>query len=302
MYLKVLITNDDGVNSPGLWAAAQAMAQAMMEPGEIFVVAPDRDQSGVGASLTLRSPLRVREILPAVGGGGASVRAFSVEGTPGDATVLALESLVGPVDLVVSGINNGSNLGEDVLISGTVGAALQGYVRGYPSVAVSVGAVTDTPYDVAAAFLGVLSRELANGLSLPVSLMNVNVPNRPAGEIAGIRVTKLGRRSYTESVTLLEHGVGDPAGARQAALLLAFSRQEVLPGAPRKHRRVGPGEQLHLYNPHPHGADRRRVNPGNGGSVRGLLAPGAGPWELVVRGPVAGHLTFVDLADRLRWK
>ena len=205
MYLKVLITNDDGVNSPGLWAAAQAMAQAMMEPGEIFVVAPDRDQSGVGTSLTLRSPLRVREILPAVGGGGASVRAFSVEGTPGDATVLALESLVGPVDLVVSGINNGSNLGEDVLISGTVGAALQGYVRGYPSVAVSVGAVTDTPYDVAAAFLGVLSRELANGLSLPVSLMNVNVPNRPAGEIAGIRVTKLGRRSYTESVTLLEH-------------------------------------------------------------------------------------------------
>ena len=108
---------------------------------------------------------------------------------------------MGPVDLLVSGINQGSNLGEDILASGTVGAALQGYVRGYPSIAISVAAVKDTRFDVAAAFLKVLSSSLSDGVPLPRSLINVNIPNEPPDRITGVQVTRLGRRSYGESVT-----------------------------------------------------------------------------------------------------
>ena len=128
------------------------------------------------------------------------IDAYSIEGTPADAAVLALEQLAGPVDLVVSGINQGSNLGEDVLISGTVGSCSPGYVRGCPSIAISVGALRDTRYDVAAAFLDVVVEGLKNGASLPPTLVNVNLPNEPVENLKGVRVTRLGRRSYGESV------------------------------------------------------------------------------------------------------
>ena len=195
--LKILITNDDGIHSPGLWAAAEALRGA----GEIFVVAPDRDQSGVGASLTLQVPIRADEFSPPPPMVADGIKSYSVQGTPGDSCVLALEHLVGPVDLVVSGINQGSNLGEDILISGTVGAALQAYVRDIPSIAISVAAVVDTRYDVAAAFLKMLGGRLVEGCRLPTSLINVNVPNLPPERIAGVQITRLGRRSYGESVT-----------------------------------------------------------------------------------------------------
>ena len=194
--MKILLTNDDGIHSPGLWAAAEALSGA----GDVYVVAPDRNQSGVGASLTLHVPVRASEVPPAVAGATNGIKAYSVEGTPGDACVLAFEKLVGQVDLVVSGINQGSNLGEDLLVSGTVGAAFHGYMRGCTSVAISVAAVRDTRYDVASSFLRHLSLELANGVSLPPSLLNVNIPNEPADKIQGVRVTRLGRRSYAESV------------------------------------------------------------------------------------------------------
>ena len=195
--LKILVTNDDGIHSRGLWAAVEALGAA----GEITVVAPDREQSGVGASLTLHAPIRANAISPGVHGGKEGIRAYSVEGTPGDSCALALEHLVGPVDLVVSGINQGSNLGEDVLISGTVGAAFQGYIRGFPSLAISVAAVSDTRFDVAVGFLRILASSLAAGTTLPLSLINVNIPNEPVAEIQGVMVTRLGRRSYGESVT-----------------------------------------------------------------------------------------------------
>jgi 5'-nucleotidase len=200
--LKILVTNDDGFHAPGLWAAVEALKDA----GQVFVVAPDRDQSGVGGSLSLRRPLRAHEMAPLVSGGQDKIVAYSVEGTPADSSVLALESLVGPVDLVVSGINQGSNLGEDVLISGTVGAAFQGYVRGYPAVAISVGAITDTRFEVASAFLHLLGIGLAQGSPLPATLMNVNIPNEPIEAIEGVQVTRLGRRSYSESVTSEQDG------------------------------------------------------------------------------------------------
>jgi 5'-nucleotidase len=193
--LKVLVTNDDGIDAPGLWAAAGAFAGA----AQVFVVAPDREQSGVGSSLTLHAPIRANRVRPA-GGDGDGIAAYSVQGTPADSCVLALEKLVGPVDLVVSGINSGSNVGQDVLISGTVGAALQGYFRDVPSLAVSVGAVTGTRFEVAADLLRHLAGRLAAGAAIPPSLINVNLPNEPADRIQGVRVTRLGGRSYTETV------------------------------------------------------------------------------------------------------
>ena len=195
--MKILVTNDDGIHSPGLWAAVEALATA----GQVFAVAPDREQSGVGASLTLHSPVRASRLSSTYLGGLPGVEVYAVEGTPGDSCVLALENLVGPVDLVVSGINRGSNLGEDVLISGTVGAALQGYIRGYPSIAISVAAVKDTRYDVATALLRLLGEKLAAGATLPSCLINVNVPNEPLERVRGVRITRMGTRSYIETVT-----------------------------------------------------------------------------------------------------
>ncbi len=236
-----------------MWAAAQALARV----GELFIVAPDREQSGVGAALTLHAPVKVQTIpvdgrlgraavvaadTADAGDGVAAlhpVTAFSVEGTPGDSCILGLERLAGPVDLVVSGINSGSNLGWDVLVSGTVGAAWQGYVRGYPTIAISVGSVQNPRFDGAAALLGRLAEKLTAlpaggaapppGSAFPSSgvvppagafpyggvvpaaareplLLNVNVPSLPPEQIAGVEITRPGGRSYGEAVR--EEGVG----------------------------------------------------------------------------------------------
>ena len=129
-----------------------------------------------------------------------SVTAYAVEGTPGDSCILALESLVGSVDLVVSGINPGSNLGWDVMVSGTVGAAVQGYVRGFPTVAISVGAVQNPNLEVAAQFLQHLGQRLRDNPPAAGCFLNINVPNLAVDQISGVQVTRLGGRSYGESV------------------------------------------------------------------------------------------------------
>ena len=218
--LKILLTNDDGIHAPGLWAAAQALARV----GELFIVAPDREQSGVGASLTLHAPVKVQSIAtdgrlgraavaaadtPDASAGAETlhpVSAFSVEGTPGDSCILGLEKLVGPVDLVVSGINSGSNLGWDLLVSGTVGAAWQGYVRGYPTIAISVGSVTNPRFDGAAALLRLIGSKLAQRPEKEPFLLNVNVPSLAPEQLTGLEVTRPGGRSYGESVR--EEGTG----------------------------------------------------------------------------------------------
>ena len=121
--MNILITNDDGINATGLWT----LAKALQSLGTVTVVAPDRDQSGIGAALTRQAVVKIHEIeSPPVEG----IRTVAVEGTPADCVVLAVESLVsGPIDLLVSGINQGSNLGMDVMVSGTFGGAMQGYFR-----------------------------------------------------------------------------------------------------------------------------------------------------------------------------
>ena len=157
--MKILLTNDDGVSAPGLWAAVRTLRLV----GEVCVVAPSQEQSGVGASLTLHSSVDVTQVDvdPEKAGDGEGVHpvtAYSVGGTPGDSCIVALESVVGAVDLVVSGINSGSNLGWDIMVSGTVGAAFQGYVRGYPTVAISVGSVRNPNFDLAAKLLQLIAR------------------------------------------------------------------------------------------------------------------------------------------------
>ena len=206
--MKILAINDDGIAAAGLWAAARALRRV----GEVVVAAPAREQSGVGASLTLHAAVTVTPwpLEAEWQGGGAAddggamlhpVTAYAVDGTPGDCCILALETLTSGVDLVVSGINSGSNAGWDVMVSGTVGGAVQGYVRGRNTIAVSVGSVTAPRYDAAGPLLAGLARRLARREGEPLFL-NLNVPNVPADRIAGIRATRLGGLSYRESVRL----------------------------------------------------------------------------------------------------
>lgn len=191
--LKILVTNDDGIYARGLWTLVAELKRV----GRVIVVAPDREQSAVGTSVTLHSPLRAQRIAPLVKG----VKAISVEGTPADCVILALGRLIrGGVDLVVSGINAGANLGNDVLISGTVGAAFQGYFRGLPSIALSVTAIEDVHFQAAARLGALLAQALQQGALPRDSFLNVNLPNLPLGEIQGIEVTCLGGRSYKERI------------------------------------------------------------------------------------------------------
>lgn len=189
--MKILVTNDDGFYARGLWLLAKELSKV----GDVVIVAPDREQSAVASSMTLHHPLRVRKVRSPLEG----VLSYSVEGTPSDCVILALGRLLTEkVDLVFSGINEGANLGDDVLLSGTVGAALQGYFKGIPSVAISVGAIKDVYFDVAARLAGILAQRMGD---IPREvLLNVNLPNLPIEKIQGIEVTKLGRRSFGDKV------------------------------------------------------------------------------------------------------
>lgn len=191
--MKILVSNDDGIHAAGLWA----LAKELREVGAVTIVAPDRDQSGVGTSVTLHHPLRLSVVNSLV----EEVTAYSVEGTPADSVILAIRlALKEAPDLVVAGINEGPNLGDDVFISGTVGAALQGYFYGIPSIAVSVGAFRDVNFDVAARIAMLLAEEVRDKKAPARLLLNVNVPNLPQEKIEGIEVTGLGRREYSDDV------------------------------------------------------------------------------------------------------
>ena len=185
MPAVILVTNDDGVHAPGL----AALASALDELGDVYVVAPDREQSAVGHALTLHRPLRVTTV---------GERRFSVNGTPSDCVNLAVLGLLPerPV-LVAAGINHGSNLGDDVTYSGTVSAAMEGTLLGVPSMAVSQSDPETGTLDGAQAVAKlVASRVLVEGLP-GKTLLNINVP---AGPLAGIRMTRLGHRVYQEKV------------------------------------------------------------------------------------------------------
>lgn len=169
----------------------------MCDLGEVAVVAPDRDQSGVGTARTLLQVLRVTEVETRIEG----VPASSVHGTPADCVILATESLFSePFDLLVSGINPGANLGLDVLDSGTVGGAFRGFYRNIPSIAVSVTSLTNVKYDLAARVTAELARAMFDHNLAQPMIFNVNVPNVAADEIEQVELTSLGPKAYLESV------------------------------------------------------------------------------------------------------
>ena len=191
--MRILVTNDDGINSEGLWS----LAEALKDVGDVTVVAPDRDQSGVGTAMTLTTVVHAQEMLARPDG----IRAFSVEGTPADCVILACEELLeGTIDLIVSGINRGSNVGMDVMVSGTVGAAFQGYFNGISSMAVSAAYTNGAKYDVAAQTARALVRSISdNSVNGPL-LLNVNVPSLTLGAIRSVELTTLGPTSYLANV------------------------------------------------------------------------------------------------------
>ena len=193
MQMRILLTNDDGIGAPGLWAVAAELAKV----GDVVVAAPGEERSGAGTSISLRKPIWVQEVTPQVDG----VKAFSVSGTPADSAILAMSCLFpGEFGLVVSGINRGSNLGHDVYVSGTVGAAMQGYLHNIPSLAVSMYAYVDIDYRTAAKTAGLIAQKVAEGaLNGPVFL-NVNSPNLGPDDIRGVDITRISRKNYCDRI------------------------------------------------------------------------------------------------------
>ncbi len=183
--MRVLLSNDDGVHAAGLAALAAAFAD-----DEVWIVAPDREQSASSHSISLHRPLRISEVGP---------RRFAVDGTPTDAVYLALNHLMKGQrpDVVVSGVNHGPNLGNDVLYSGTVAAAMEGALLGVHALAISLAAPPPHAFEHAAAFAAALARRVVANPPPAPALLNVNVP---AGAVKGYRFARLGRRTYGSDV------------------------------------------------------------------------------------------------------
>ncbi|RUM87616.1 MAG: 5'/3'-nucleotidase SurE [Thermodesulfatator sp.] len=184
--MKILLTNDDGIYAEGLCA----LYRALSPEHEVVIVAPEAERSAVGHAITLSDPLRVRVIRQ-----GREFWGYAVKGTPTDCVKLAFYELVGPVDLVVSGINRGANVGINVLYSGTVSAATEAAILGMPALAVSLAAYTQEDYCFAAYFTSTLVENLP--LSTPFCL-NVNIPHLPAHLIKGVKITRQGTRKLQE--------------------------------------------------------------------------------------------------------
>ena len=196
--MHILITNDDGYLAPGIKILTQELAQV----ADVSVVAPDRNRSGASNSLTLKRPLRVEQ---------SADRCFYVDGTPTDCVHLALSGLLeNPPDMVVSGINAGPNLGDDVLYSGTVAAAMEGRYLGLPAIAVSLAGKPASYFDSAAQITRRLVEKLSRSPLPDDTLLNVNVPDIPIGDIVAIQATRLGFRHKAESMVKQQDPYGRP--------------------------------------------------------------------------------------------
>ncbi|MBI1922403.1 MAG: 5'/3'-nucleotidase SurE [Geobacter sp.] len=183
--MRILVTNDDGIHAPGI----TALAEALRALGEVAVVAPDRERSAVGHALTLHHPLRVREIGPDI---------YSVDGTPTDCVNMGIHSLLAErPDIVVSGINRGANMGDDVTYSGTVSAAMEATLMGIPAFAVSLATLEEEGnYESAAHWAVKIASEIYKRRLPPDTFLNINVPNLPLESILPPLVTSQGRRNY----------------------------------------------------------------------------------------------------------
>jgi 5'-nucleotidase len=195
--MNILVTNDDGILAPGL----ALLAEVCRAVGAVTVVAPDREQSGTSHSLTLHRPIRPMR---------RPDGAFQVDGTPTDCVMLALEALMPErPNFVFSGVNHGPNMGEDVLYSGTVAAAMEAVVLGVPGIAISFAGNQPETMATYRDRLVDLVRRITSVPDFPQdTLLNINLPRVPAAEVAGVRVTKLGSRFFSGSLARMK----DPWG------------------------------------------------------------------------------------------
>jgi 5'-nucleotidase len=196
----ILLTNDDGIHAEGL----RCLRQAVSGLGRVSIVAPESQQSAIGHAITLYEPIRVREVMR-----DGLFYGYGVHGTPADAVKLALYSLLPRVpDLVISGINDGANVGINVLYSGTVSAATEAAILGVPAMAVSLAQKKDPPFHLALPHVETLARlVLENGLPPGVAL-SVNIPALPVDEVRGFKLTRQGLGKFRESYERRE----DPRG------------------------------------------------------------------------------------------
>ncbi len=192
----ILVVNDDGVYAPGI----RALREAVEPLGQVVIVAPERDKSAVSHSLTMNRPLKVREIEPDI---------YTLDGTPTDCVCLALNKILDrQPDLIVSGINPGPNLGDDISYSGTVSAAIEGTMYGVPSLAFSMAGEFASDFSVAVDVAWKLA-SMALQFSLPKNtLLNINIPDQPGSTLKGIRFVRQGRRLYKNSI----QNINDPWG------------------------------------------------------------------------------------------
>ena len=195
--MRILISNDDGILAPGL----ALLGEVCTAVGQVTVVAPDREQSATSHSLTLHRPVRATR---------RADGAFQVDGTPTDCVMLALGALMtDKPDWVISGVNHGPNMGEDVLYSGTVAAAMEGLAAGLPSIAISYGSYDLALMETHRAGLEMLIRRLVKVQNFPrETLLNINLPPIPGNEVRGVKVTHLGSRVFSEEVARMR----DPWG------------------------------------------------------------------------------------------
>lgn len=196
--MRILLSNDDGYLAPGLKQLADTLSQC----ADVLVVAPERDQSGSSNSLTLRRPLRVQQ---------AESGFLYVDGTPTDCVHVAITGLMADEpDMVISGINSGANLGDDVLYSGTVAAAMEGRFLGFPALAVSLAGRQLQNFDTAAQTVAHILTMLGKNPLASDTILNINVPDLPVSQIAGYRATRLGHRHKSEPVIRANDPQGEP--------------------------------------------------------------------------------------------
>jgi len=196
--VKILLSNDDGYQAEGL----ATLALALSDLAELTIVAPDRNQSGASHSLTLESPLRVSKTREGV---------YYVNGTPTDCVHVAITGILDhEPDMVIAGINHGANLGDDVLYSGTVAAAVEGRFLGLPAIAVSLAGSTPQHFDTAGQAARILLQRLIESPLPGDTILNVNVPDVPFGELQGFEATRLGYRHRSEPVVETKDPKGRP--------------------------------------------------------------------------------------------
>ena len=193
--MKILISNDDGVMAEGI----KALTTALSKEHDVYVVAPDRERSAAGHSLTLHTPIRVEELDSRFG----AKRIWITSGTPGDCVKIGINAILSEEekpDLIISGINHGPNLGSDILYSGTVSCAMEGAMMGYPAIAVSLASMSSEPelFKYTAEFAAKFVHKIKDFNFPPKSILNVNVPGLTPEEYAGVAITKLGGKMFTD--------------------------------------------------------------------------------------------------------